>query len=201
MTWSGSDNGGGSGLARYDVQWREQGGGWQDWRTNTTGTSAQFSGGQSGVTYEFRARATDHAGNQQAWTDAQAQTTVVLHPVAEVNDFRPPFIRKDDPVTDRFTVTWTGFFAPGTTIVNYEIWYRFGGGAWQRWLSTTKTSEVFNIPSGNGDGAYEFEAIATNNVGQVEPRTGTPEAFMYVDLEPPFMEPRGYFPLMMRDAQ
>jgi hypothetical protein len=196
VSWGGNDNPGGSGLARYDVQWRQQGGEWVDFRTNTNGTSAQFTDANSGWTYEFRARGIDHAGNKQAWGGEQAQTTVVLHPVGLVNAFTPPFVEKGDPITDRFTVTWKGFFAPGTQIVNYEIWVRFRGGAWTQWTATSQTSAVYTIPSGNGDGAYEFEAVATNNLGQKEPRTGKPEAFMYVDLEAPFMEVRSLFPLV-----
>jgi hypothetical protein len=62
VNWSGSDNPGGSGIRDYDVQFRANGGAWQNWQNQTTATSASFTG-QNGVFYEFRARARDNAGN------------------------------------------------------------------------------------------------------------------------------------------
>lgn len=198
VTWSGTDNPGGSGLARYDVQYRTLGGAWVAWIANTTGTSAQFTGAQDGVTYEFRARGTDHAGNQQSWGDAQAWTTIVLHPIAVVLPFSPPTVKPTDPITDSFVVEWAGFHTGGTTISAYNVRYRFNKGPWQDWTTTTQNSAVFDIPFAE-DGVYDFEASATDNLGRSEPFAGVPEASKIVDLLPPFIELRVRFPLVLRN--
>ena len=66
VRWKGYDKGG-SGLKCYDVQFRDgYHGDWQDWQTCTTATSAKFHG-QRGHLYYFRSRATDNAGNVEAW--------------------------------------------------------------------------------------------------------------------------------------
>ena len=65
ISWSGTDAGG-SGIASYDIQYRDGGGSWQDWHTGTTATSATFHG-VLGHTYSFRSRARDWAGNQELY--------------------------------------------------------------------------------------------------------------------------------------
>ncbi len=100
MTWSGTDNA--SGIKHYDVQARVDGSDWHDWQIGTTNTSAQVTGAQNGSLYEFRARATDNAGNTQGWSSGpQAQTVVAFHPVAYVLPFSPP--RTDQT---KFMVEW-----------------------------------------------------------------------------------------------
>lgn len=174
VTWSGTDNA--SGINNYDVQARIDGGDWIDWQEGTTNTSAQVTGAQNGSLYEFRARATDNVGNTQGWSSgAQAQTFVAFQPVAWVLPFSP---NTTDQTT--FTVEWTGLTAPGTTITDYKVYYRFNGGIWNLWQNNTaSTSEVFT--ANEGDGMYEFSATARNSLGQEETFTGVPEAAMLVN--------------------
>lgn len=76
VSWSGQDDPGGSGVASYDVYVSDDGGAFTPFETNTTATSATFTG-QVGHTYGFYSVATDNAGNVQATpTTAQATTTV-----------------------------------------------------------------------------------------------------------------------------
>jgi hypothetical protein len=206
IRWGGSDNSGGSGIAKYDVEWREEGGVWQQLTYDTTSTSLQVTGGENGVTYEFRARGTDNAGNVQPWSEtAQAQTTVVLNPVSNVLPFSPPILRHTDPVTDSFEVQWAGFTAPGTTVVSYEVRYKFNDGAWQTWLpATTKTSERFQIPVPPGttvgpDGIYYFEVAATNSLGQKEDFSSEPEASIVIDRHAPYITITSFFPMMVKE--
>ncbi|MGI8588846.1 MAG: S-layer homology domain-containing protein [Chloroflexia bacterium] len=85
VSWSGADNPGGSGLASYDIQVRAGANAtWTDWQTATTATTAVFQG-TNGVTYYFRARARDKAGNVGAYPEApDTSTTVVTGPPALV---------------------------------------------------------------------------------------------------------------------
>lgn len=67
ITWTGSDSG--SGVASYDVQRAYNGGAYQTIKSATTATSLDWSM-TPGVTYKFRVRARDKAGNVGAWTTA-----------------------------------------------------------------------------------------------------------------------------------
>ena len=66
-SWSGDDDV--SGLACFDVQYRDGPlGSWVDWLTCTTDTSAPFTG-ILGHTYFFRSSAEDQAGNDESYPD------------------------------------------------------------------------------------------------------------------------------------
>jgi uncharacterized repeat protein (TIGR02543 family) len=65
-----------SGIECYDVQFKDGSGSWKDWRTCTTATSARFYG-QPGHVYYFRSRATNDAGNVEAWPSEPDTRTVV----------------------------------------------------------------------------------------------------------------------------
>ena len=76
VSWSGSDNSGGSGIGSYSIYVSDNGGTYSAWLTNTTATSATFTG-KDGHTYSFFSMATDNAGNVQA-TPKSAQATTKL---------------------------------------------------------------------------------------------------------------------------
>jgi hypothetical protein len=74
VTWGGADAT--SGVASYDVQYRVDGGAWVDWQMQTTSTQALFVSAAP-HTYGFRSRATDRAGNVEAWPGSPDTTTTV----------------------------------------------------------------------------------------------------------------------------
>ena len=74
VSWSGTDDTGGSGIASYNVYISDNDGSFQPWLTGTTDTSATFTG-QNGHTYAFYSIATDNVGNiEAAPTSAEATT-------------------------------------------------------------------------------------------------------------------------------
>ncbi len=74
LAWSGTDAL--SGVATYDLQVRAGSGTWTDVFTHTPATSTIYNG-EVGVTYAFRVRAFDTAGNVEAWlADADTATLV-----------------------------------------------------------------------------------------------------------------------------
>jgi RHS repeat-associated protein len=76
VSWSGTDDSGGSGIATYSIFVSTNGGAFAPVLTDTTATTATFFG-QSGSTYAFYSVATDNVGNVQATpTLAQTSTTV-----------------------------------------------------------------------------------------------------------------------------
>lgn len=178
------------GVTGYDLQYQANSGAWVDLLVNSNQTSYQFTNAQNEVTYGFRVRARDTLGNIGAWPGAaQAVTTVVLFPIAKVTPFYPNIIQSTSPVTTSFTVNWTASTPPGTFITSYVIYSRVSNlqgvvvQPWQVWQTINDgaiTNAVYTI--GLGDGIYDFEATATNNMGQTTPVSGQPEATMIVDL-------------------
>src|SRR5262249_43388181 len=81
VSWAGSDDAGGSGIASYNVYVSDNGGASTLWQSGTTQTSANFQGSNN-HTYAFYSVAKDNAGNVQATpTTAQATTLVDAEPV------------------------------------------------------------------------------------------------------------------------
>ncbi|MUH00351.1 hypothetical protein F7734_52020 [Scytonema sp. UIC 10036] len=76
VSWSGSDNTGGSALAGFTIYVKDNGGAFAPWLENTTLTEATFTG-IAGHTYAFYSRARDNAGNtEDAPKSPQASTTI-----------------------------------------------------------------------------------------------------------------------------
>jgi hypothetical protein len=191
VSWSGTDPGG-SGIDCYDVQFRIDGGDWVDWLTCTTQTSAEFSDGEHGRLYEFRARGIDNVGNVEAFGDAEASTVVDIRP--PVSQVLPlPLIT----ITPQFTVRWTGDDRGGSPIQYYDIRYRLDGGPWILWQQQTIATEALFVTT--VDGHYEFEARAVDQRGHVEDFTGAPDAGTVVDAREARF-PRVHAPFMLNNA-
>lgn len=192
------------GIVSYDVQWQINNGGWADLLAGTTQTSFTVTGAQSEYTYAFRVRGRDRLGNVGAFPSLpQAQTTVVLYPIARMAPFNPNLINSSSPVTTSISLFWTGNTPPGTTITQYQIHFRarnLSGVQVQPWtvwrtFDGTVTNATFPIALGNG--VYEFEATATNNLGQTTPFAGKAEAVMIVDLGDT-IQPQKFMPAVMQ---
>jgi hypothetical protein len=82
VTWSGSDDAGGSGIAGYDIFVSDNGGPFVPFQMATAATSGTFKG-QNGHTYAFYSVAIDNVGNRQATPSAgQTSTHLVLSGIA-----------------------------------------------------------------------------------------------------------------------
>ena len=161
VNWTGSDNPGGSGIRHYDVQFRSNGGEWQNWQTATTATSATFTG-QNNNLYEFRVRAVDNANNVEAFpNDPEASTRVdTIPPSASMNSL-PQFT-----FSSNFIVTWSGTDA-GSGIAHYDVEYQVNNGPWQAFISTT-TSSSGQVTGAVAGSTYGFRARAVDRVGNVQ---------------------------------
>jgi hypothetical protein len=170
VSWSGSDNPGGSGLASFTIYVIDNGGPATPIATNTTATSLVYSNVVNGHTYGFFSIATDNAGNTQpAPSTPQASTTVdTVAPTSGVN----PLPANSLP---SFTVSWSGQDnAGGSGLKYFDVYSNVDGGAFTVWQShTTATSAVF---SGGLDHTYGFYTVATDNAGNVESKTPHAEA-------------------------
>jgi hypothetical protein len=162
VSWSGSDNGGNSGIKSYTVYISDNGGSFTPFLTNTTQTSATFTG-QNGHTYGFYSVATDNAGNVQSTpTSAQATTDV---------DTTPPTSSVQSlPATENtasFTISWSGNDnVGGSGIKSYTIYVSDNGGLFTPFLTNTAhTSTTF---AGQVGHTFGFYSIATDNAGNVQ---------------------------------
>lgn len=191
ISWSGSDNPGGSGIAYYDLQYQIAGGQWLALLNDTTQTSAQVTGGENGITYGFRARATDNAGNVQPWSpNAQAQSTVSINPPESAVTPIIPSVT----TADMIPVSWSGSASPCTTITGFDVRYRRDQGSWVNWqVNTLNVSDILDV-SGMPDGNYQFEARATDSMGRVEAWNSMGEAFVIVRRSAPFLDNLLYLP-------
>lgn len=80
VSWSGTDSA--SGIANYDVQYKDGATGtWTNWQTGVTTTSATFTG-TDGHTYYFQCRATDNAGNVEAYLGGDGDTSTTIDATA-----------------------------------------------------------------------------------------------------------------------
>lgn len=79
VTWSGSDAN--SGIASYDVQYRDGTLPWTNWLTATTDTAAYFAG-QINHTYYFQCRARDNVGNLEPYPAYYGDTHTHTPPYA-----------------------------------------------------------------------------------------------------------------------
>jgi len=203
VSWTGTDNAGGSGIATYNIQYQIDGGAWQNLIQNTPQTSFYVQNTQTGQKWGFRIQAVDNAGNQQAWSStAQIQTTIFANPIAIVQNFNPTILQSTAPITASFPVNWVGYAPPGTFLTGFTVLYRFNYGAWVQWSTfpATQTTAIFNwVSTGNGDGVYEFQATATNNAGQASVQLPQYAKAIIVDMAGAW-QVRAYLPLLFNNA-
>ena len=140
ISWSGSDDPGGSGVASYSIYVSDNGAPFTPFLADTTQTSATFTG-QVGHRYSFYSIATDNVGNVQP-VPTITQTTMVVSGTVYVD---PSFTGSGDPATDpglgltvgvnAFSTITAGLanVAPGGTLVI------FGG-------TYSEPSVNFNVP-------------------------------------------------------
>ncbi len=94
VSWGGTGSDGtGSGLSGiYDVRFRENGGAWQDWLTDFSGTSSQFTG-EEGSTYDFEVAGHDNLGNVEAFLQTAESSTEIAEDNSFINiQHTQPFI-------------------------------------------------------------------------------------------------------------
>ncbi len=201
VSWSGSDNL--SGIAAYDVEFQINGGPWQTLVSETQATSFQVTGAQTGQTFGFRVRATDRAGNVQTWSATpQAETTILDFPVVVLNPINPNVIQPSLPVTETIELSWLGVTAPGTSIQQYNVFYRYNNGPRTLWRSFNGATNGALFPwfdLGLGDGIYAFEVTAINSAGQQtdvnSPLAGYGRGTAIVDMADT-IRPRDYLPFI-----
>jgi hypothetical protein len=151
-----------SGVARVLFEYRRAG--TTTWTACGTDTEAPYAcalnttGLVDGATYEFRATATDHAGNV---VTTATQTRTVDNTAATVSVTSPA---SGSTLRGAVTVTADAFSAQGITSVRPE--YRAAGGAWVALCTDTTAPyscawDTTALPAGS----YELRAVLTHGGG------------------------------------
>jgi hypothetical protein len=123
VSWSGSDNAGGSGVCSYNVYASDNGGAFKPWLMGTTANSATYNGAM-GHSYSFMSVATDNAGNVQntpsagqATTKLSAQASTTTTKVASSSTTIVPGQSVTFTATVTGASTGTVTFKDGTTVL------------------------------------------------------------------------------------
>jgi hypothetical protein len=177
----------------YDVQFQVNGGAWQNLLSQTTLGQTNFTG-STGITYGFRARAQDKAGNTQPWSNiAQAQTTVSAgNPTASIVPFNPTVSKQTN-----FNVAWSGQPVQGSSITSYEVQVSINGGSFQAWntFQGNTLNGEYNSP---GEGFYTFRVRARDNLNRVSEWSNNPLSTKVVDVQSPFIKARVFLPIGLK---
>jgi hypothetical protein len=187
VSWSGTDAL--SGIAGYNIQYKDGDGDWGDWFGWTSQTSADFPG-EDGHTYYFRSRAGDLVGNVEAFPVVpDAQTTLALPPIPDiawVNDG----LGADEDWTDAQTEDSNGLSAnwaaaAGVDGYQYAIGTAPGDTSFYPWGMGSVLADTFwteREPWFKEDTTYYFSVRAV-----IGSRHGNPTCSdgVRVDLTPP----------------
>ncbi|HDQ71708.1 MAG TPA: hypothetical protein ENN19_06380, partial [Chloroflexi bacterium] len=131
VRWYGSDNL--SGIASYDVQVRDVGmfSAWNDLVISTTQVYTRFVG-QDGITYQFRARARDHAGNLGDYSADEVSYTV------DICDVAPDAYEIDNTISSASWITPDGYAQIHNVHVEEDTdWVKFEAQAGVTYTLTT----------------------------------------------------------------
>jgi hypothetical protein len=142
LAWSGSDTL--SGLATYDVQVRAGiGGTWTDVFTNTSATSTIYNG-VAGMTYYFRARAKDVAGNVEDWAPDYDTYTLV-----DTDAPTGSLVINNGALSTTFTGVKLTLSAQDISGSVVQMSFSNDGTTWDNW-QTYAGSANWSLPGGDG---------------------------------------------------
>ena len=172
LSWSGSDAL--SGPSTYDVQVRAGlGGAWTDVLSSTTNTSTNYTGA-NGITYYFRTRASDVAGNVEDWSPDYDTFTVVDAdaPIGTV------VINTGVAYSNETSVTLTLSASDSGSGVA-QMSFRNNGSNWWAW-ERYATSKAWTLSS--GEGSKTVYARYKDNAGNM---SATFQDDIILDVTPP----------------
>ena len=161
LSWGASTDSGGSNLSGYKIE-RCQGSGCSGFVqiASTSSTSYADSTLSSGVTYLYRVRAYDGAGNHSGYSNAPTVTTL-----DDVAPSAPTGLAAAAPSSSTVNLTWTGS-TDNVAVTGYRV-YRGG----TQIGTTTATNYTDNSVSGST--AYSYTVSAYDAAGNNSPTSNT----------------------------
>jgi hypothetical protein len=190
VTYSASDNSGGSGLAKVDLYAQAPGqSAYTKVASDTSGSSSgsfKFSPTAGDGTYSFYTVATDRAGNVQATPAGPDATTAVL------GDVIPPTSSASSPALSASTSLTVSYTASdnvgGSGLAEVDLYAQAPGqSVYTKVASDTSgsSSGSFAYTAAAGDGSYAFYTVATDKAGNVQAAPASPNTTTLVDTAPP----------------
>ncbi len=149
-----------------------------------------YTAGEGEGTYSFYSIATDNAGNTQLLPGPLGRTTTVVDltpPTSSVATL--PDFTNSTSFTVRYTASDSGFSPSGVAAVSVYVKGPTDSGyslAAPPFTGSNLSSGSFGYTASEGDGAYSFYSIATDNAGNVQsPPDPLAQATTLVDLTLP----------------
>ncbi len=143
VSWSGSDTT--SGVASYDVQFRDGTGvSWEDWQTSPMATSTAFVG-EEGHTYYFQSRARDNAGNVEDYPGGDGDT----HTTVDVTPPSGSILVNDGAIDTTSTDVILNLSASDGVSGVSQMSFSNDGSSWSNWEDYS-TSKLWALTSGDG---------------------------------------------------
>ncbi|MCL4296682.1 MAG: DUF11 domain-containing protein [Anaerolineae bacterium] len=182
FTWSAYNDPDGNPQALIRVQLRPNGGSYggagsqdSDEVANITSTYTPSGWNLGTGTYYWRVQVRDSIGS---WSNFSTETFFTV-------DRIPPTSTASSPPFDNAGTIAVGWTASdnvgGSGVASVVLWYRFNGGAWANSglapQSGGSGTFVFSPPS--GDGTYDFQAVATDTLGNSETLGGVEDTTVY----------------------
>jgi hypothetical protein len=174
VSWSGSTDSGGSGLAGYSLEISADAG--SSWAELTRGmpTSHVFSPDQG--SYQLRVRAFDSVGNASAWSTVASLVVDKTAPSAPGKPIAAPAVSAGGSVS----ISWAGSTdSGGSGLSTYELEASKDGAAWAALSSLAGTSYSF----GPTQGSYQLRVRALDHAGNAS--AWSPLGTLLVDTTPP----------------
>ena len=164
LSWSAPSNDGGADVTDYTIEYRT-GSAWQKYTDGeNTSTSATVTGLTNGVSYEFRASASNSVGTG-ATSNVVSAMPLAPQPVKILDVPDAPSGLTASAGDKRVVLSWS---APsndgGADVTDYTIEYRTGS-AWQKYTDGENTSTSATVTGLTNGVSYEFRASASNSVG------------------------------------
>jgi hypothetical protein len=135
-----------SGLAYYDIEYRDGAGSWTAWvhvNDSASGTVPRFTG-QDGHTYSFRIRAMDNAGNLGQFVEANNTATVnIPAPAVTITE---PFA--NSTIRGALQIKGTAYPRTGPAVI--QVFVRLDGGDWE-------------LANGTGQWTFEIQSRGLKN--------------------------------------
>jgi len=162
LTWTGSTDSGGSGLAGYKIE-RCQNAGCSNFAQIGTSTSASYSdsGRASTTTYVYRVRAYDNAGNNSTSYSNSASATTLA-------DTSAPTVPGSPTVSNatalQLTVSWAvSTDSGGSGLAGYKVERCAGAGCSSFAQIVTTTSTSYTDPGLPPNATYRYQVRAYDN--------------------------------------
>ncbi|MBN1593179.1 MAG: choice-of-anchor D domain-containing protein [Candidatus Coatesbacteria bacterium] len=170
VDFTASDNA--SGVSHTTLWYKFETGSWTDTVLVESGESGafQFTPGDGEGTYYFQTVCEDNVGNVESGPSADGDDSTLIDGTDPVSSCESP----DLTGSELIHLTYNASDAGGSGISEVRLWYKFGaGGTWtDTGLSESGPSGVFDFTAPDGSGAYYFQTISEDVVGNFEDGPG-----------------------------